>query len=207
VLDAVIDQTDQRRAERKAEAERAKATAYTCSRCGVGVSWRAGKGWWFQDQHGPVCSPCDLDRRSFQRPDGAILGDAEHRARVIAELIGPEQARFQWPPFLVARAPELLRWWCEVPGTPPGERFAYVDREALAASLKAKPPPPPELVRWRKCPRCKARDCWQAIERPVSGQAYLTGEGVTRGYIEVRRICHGQGGRCRYEPKPEQRYT
>jgi hypothetical protein len=198
--------------EDKAAAEHAKATAHTCAICGVGVSWRAGKAWWFHDQHGPVCSACDLDRRSFQRPNGTILADSEHRARIVAELIGPELARFQWPPFLVARAPELLRWWHELPpaeqaAAPAGERFGWVDREALVASLKAKPPPPPELVRWRKCPKCKARDRWQVIERPVSGQAYLTGDGITRPYVEVRRVCHGDGGRCRYEPEPQQRYS
>lgn len=50
--------------------------------------------------------------------------------------------------------------------------------------------------------KCKARDRWQVIERPVSGQAYLTGNKVSPGYIEVRRVCHGDGGRCRYEPSP-----
>lgn len=51
--------------------------------------------------------------------------------------------------------------------------------------------------------KCKARDRWQVIERPVSGQAYLTGNKVSPGYIEVRRVCHGDGGRCRYEPEPD----
>jgi hypothetical protein len=41
----------------------------------------------------------------------------------------------------------------------------------------------------------------------VSGQAYLTGDKITPGYIEVRRVCYGQDGRCRYEPEPERRYT
>jgi hypothetical protein len=211
VLRELRRQLDQSKRDDDAAAEWAKATAEVCSRCGCRESWlRPGKGGWHRDQHGAVCHPCDLDRRSFRRPDGAIMGDDEHRARVIAELIGPERARWQWPPLLVARARELLPWWCEVPGARPGtgaERFAYVDREALAASLRAKPPPPPELVKGPKCPKCKTRDRWEVIERPVSGQAYLVGDKVTPGYIEVRRVCHGDGGRCRYEPEPERRYN
>lgn len=107
-LDLLDRELTRRRREREAEGERAKATAYTCSRCGAGESWRAGRGVWFHDEKGAICQACDLDRRSFQRPDGAIIGDSEHRARMIAELVGPELARYQWPPLLVARARELL---------------------------------------------------------------------------------------------------
>jgi hypothetical protein len=202
VLDELGDQLDQRRAQRRAEAERAKATAEgPCSRCGAVQSWlRPGVGGWHRDARGPICQPCNLDMRSFQRPDGAIMGDGEHRARVIAELIGPERARWQWPPLLVARARELLPWWCEVPGAPAGQRFGYVDREALAASLGAPPPPPPVLHnRGRKvrCPGCGAKgECWTVEQVGVSTPT--TSDGALsvsqRAHFRLTWTCH----RCRH---------
>jgi hypothetical protein len=204
VLDALGDQLDQRRAQRRAEAERAKATAYTCSRCGARESWvKPGGGGWQHDQYGATCHPCDLDRRAWQRPDGAVMGDSEHRARVIAELIGPEAARWQWPPLLEARAPKLLPWWCEVPGARAGdgpERFGYVDREALAASLVAPPPPPPVLHnRGRKvrCPGCGCRgECWTVEQVGVSAAIASDGELSTaqRAHFRLTWTCR----RCRH---------
>jgi hypothetical protein len=44
-------------------------------------------------------------------------------------------------------------------------------------------------------------------ERPVSGEAYLIGDKIGPGYIEVSRVCWGRDGACRYEPEPERRYT
>jgi hypothetical protein len=201
VLDALAGQLDQRRAERAADAEWAKATAETCSRCGARESWldpRRGRGGWHRDAKGAICQPCNLDMRDFQRPDGAILPDAEYRARVIAELIGPERARWQWAPLLVERAPKLLPWFCEVPGARPGdgpERFAYVDVEDLAASLKAKPPPPaPRLSRGRRhrCAGCGCRgECWWAEQVAVSAPTTSTGElsRAVRAHFRIRWTC------------------
>jgi hypothetical protein len=185
-LDLLDRELARRRRERDAEGERAKARAYVCSRCGASESWRAGKGAWWHDAKGAICSTCDLDRRTFQRPDGPIVSDAEHRARIIAELIGPERARWQWPPLLVARAPELLPWWCELPpGAPAGERFGYVDREALDASLRAPPPPPPTLHnrgRRHRCAGCGCKgDCWAAEQVGVS--APITSDGQRSSVI------------------------
>jgi hypothetical protein len=208
-LDLLDRELTRRRRERDAEGERVKARAYTCSRCGAGESWRAGRGLWFHDDRGPVCSACDLDRRSFQRPDGAISSDAEHRARIIAELIGPELARYQWPPLLVARAPELLPWWHETPGARAGERFAYVDREALAASLHAPPPPPPKLHsrgRRYRCPGCGARgEVWSGEQVGVSAPTASDGgrSSSLRAHFRITWTCRT----CRHqdvEQRPEQ---
>jgi hypothetical protein len=206
VLDALGDQLDQRRAERKAEAERAKATADTCSRCGARESWldeRRGIGGWFRDAKGAVCARCNAERRSFGRPDGAILPDSEHRAKVITELIGPEEARWQYPPFLVERSRDLFAWWCEVPAAAPGkgpERFAYVDRAALVDSLHAKPPPAPLLSRGRRhrCPGCGARgEVWTCEQVGVPTPVTSTGELSTaqRAHFRITWRC----ARCRHE--------
>ena len=189
---------EQKRQE-DAAAEHAKAVAYTCSRCGCRESWLApGKGGWYHDAKGPICQLCNLDMREFQRPNGAILPDAEYRARVIAELIGPERARWQWAPLLVERAPKLLPWFCEVPGARPGrgpERFAYVDVEDLAASLKAKPPPPAPLRsrgRRHRCAGCGCRgDCWWAEQVAVSAPTTSSGElsRAVRAHFRIRWTC------------------
>jgi hypothetical protein len=213
VLDALGDQLDRRRAERQAEAEHRKATLEgPCSRCGCPESWlKPGRGGWHRDARGPICQPCNLAMRAFGLPNGVVMSDSEFRAKVILDLLGPEQRRWQYEPLLVAKAADIFAWFCEVPGAEPGrgpQRFGYVDVAALLAHplLHAPPPPPPVLVKGPRCPRCRRRDAWAVTERPVSGQAYLTGDGVTPGYIEVRRVCHGDGGRCRYEPEPERRY-
>jgi hypothetical protein len=205
VLDALGDQLEHRRAERRAEVERVKATAEgPCSRCGARESWlRPGVGGWHRDAKGAICQPCNLDMRSFGRPDGAILPDDDHRAQVIAELIGPEEARWQWAPFLVARARELLAWWCETPGARPGdgpERFGYVDRQALVASLHAPPPPPATRLsrgRRHRCAGCGCRgDCWTGEQVGVTAPTTSDGQpsAALRAHFRVRWVC----SRCRH---------
>jgi hypothetical protein len=200
-LDALELAQQRRRADRQAEAEHAKATAEgPCSRCGCPESWlKPGRGGWHRDARGPVCQPCNLDMRSFQREQGAIIGDDEHRARVIIALVGEAEARWQYPPILVARSRDLLAWYCETPGARPGEggeRFGYVDVPTLVASLHAPPPPPPTLLsRGRKvrCPNCGAKGqvwtCEQvAVSAPVDSRGELSR--VQRAHFRVTWTCH-----------------
>jgi hypothetical protein len=207
VLDAVIDQTDQRRADRAAEGERAKATAEgPCSRCGAGESWlKPGRGGWHRDAKGPICQPCHLDMRAFGRPDGAIMSDSEHRAKVIADLIGPDEARQQYPPLLLAKAADILAWWCEVPGARRGqgpERFGYVDLPALLAHpLLHAPPPPPPVLRSRgrrsRCPSCGCKgECWtvEQVGVPAAVASDGTLSQVARAHFRLTWTCHS----CRH---------
>jgi hypothetical protein len=208
-LDLLDHELERRRAARKAEAKREAAAGGPCAYCGAVESWkRPGEGHWLHGPEGPVCHACDLDRRRWQRPDGSLLADPEHRAYVIAELLGPERARRIWPPFLLADAPTRLRWWHETPGAPPGqgpERFGYVDRAALAAGFIAPPPEAQPLHRGPgKCPACGCKGaCWRRSERPVAGVPREHGEGYAVGrrpYVEVTWTCWGKhhDGACRH---------
>jgi hypothetical protein len=172
-------------------------------------------GGWHQTSGGPRCDLCHEAR-------GAVLGgadDREARTKAIREVLGDtpappraghgdRPARDFWhDPWLVERAG--FRWFSETVGArpdPSAGRFSYTSAAAIIANLYPDPEPP-KLERGPKCPRCKARDRWQVTERPVSGEAYTIGDKITRPYIEIRRVCWGRDGACRYEPEPERRYT
>jgi hypothetical protein len=218
-LDLLDRELARRRREREAEQNRAQARDDRgCVDCGATVSWgRVGVvGKWYQTPGGPRCVPCHEAR------GGDVLGgadDREARAKAIRTILGsapaPERAGhgdrpaadFWHDPWLVERSG--FRWFSEVAGARPapgGERFAYASAAAILASLYPEPEPP-KLERGPRCPKCRAKDRWRVTERPVSGEAYLTGDKITRPYIEVRRVCWGREGACRYEPEPERRYT
>jgi hypothetical protein len=215
VLDQLDGQLARRRADREAQRKRDQARGGPCSRCGTVESWeRPGVGGWAGgDAHGPVCHACDRERGG---PSG---DDRQHRARAARLVLGQTPA----PPWAghgdtpAARwwhddyLADAMVWWFEVPGARPGrgaERFAYLTGPELVARLYAgREPQPPTLEKGPKCPRCKARDRWLVTERSVSGQAYAIGDKISAGYIEIRRVCWGQEGACRYEPEPERRYN
>jgi hypothetical protein len=213
-LDLLDRELARRRAERKAAADQAKANGGPCRHCGAVESWeRPGVGGWLQAEGQPVCHACARERGGPAGDDRAyrikaarlVLGDtpapgwAGH---------GPEPAARYWHDDYLADA---MRWWHETPDARPGrgaERYGYLTGPELVARLYAgREPKPPKLEKGPKCPRCKARDRWRVTERPVSGQPYTTGDKISAGYIEVRRVCWGQDGGCRYEPEPERRYN
>ena len=216
-LDALDDQQAARRSRREAEKERAKAPGGPCVDCGCTLSWlRVGMvGLWHQTPSGPRCVPCHEARQ------GAAPGsdDREARDKAAREVLGnapapprvakgdPRPAKDFWHPGNLAR---FMRWFSEVPGarpSPVAERSAYITAGELLAAMYPEPPPL-KLERGPRCPRCRAKDRWLVTERSVYGQAYLSGGGdkVTPGYIEIRRVCWGREGACRYEPEPERRY-
>jgi len=216
--DAQLDLLDRalarRRAERDAQARRAAAKGGPCRYCGTVESWeRPGVGGWLQAAGQSVCWSCAHER------GGPAGDDRTHRIRAARLVLGQTAAppwaghgttpaaRWWHDDYLAA----AMRWWHEAPGARPGrgaERFAYLNGPELVARLYAgREPKPPKLEKGPKCPRCKARDRWLVTERPVSGEAYALGDKISRGYIEVRRVCYGRDGTCRYEPEPERRYT
>jgi hypothetical protein len=203
-------------AEDVAAATRAPAHGGPCALCGATLSWKVPDvvGEWLQLNGQPVCWACARER-------GGLAGDDRaHRIRACDEILGdiappswagpgPPTVRERWhgEPYKAA----VMRWWSETAGARPGreaERYGYTSAAELRDRLYAgREPQPPKLEKGPKCPRCKARDRWQVTERPVSGQAYTIGDKISRGYIEVRRVCWGRNGACRYEPEPERRYT
>ena len=87
-LDLLDRELARRRAERAADADRAKAAGGPCSRCGAVESWQAPGvgGWAGGDQHGAVCHPCDRERGG---PPG---DDREHRIRAARQVLGQTPA-------------------------------------------------------------------------------------------------------------------
>lgn len=140
-LDAAVNRAlaerDRRQAEAAAQAERDRAEALAhggpCRYCGVTMSWEHDPehdraiGRWYAD----VCAWCEDDRA------WGIAGrtDSELRDLVLRRLLPYDLTREYGLGFLAEAAG--FRWWREVPGAPSSatERFAYVDREALAARL------------------------------------------------------------------------
>jgi hypothetical protein len=83
-LDLLDHELARRRAERKAEADRAKAAGGPCSRCGATESWkRLGVG---GDQDGAICHPCD------QLRGGPADDDREARIRAARLVLGQTAA-------------------------------------------------------------------------------------------------------------------
>jgi hypothetical protein len=216
-LDAFEEARARRLAAKEAERKRKAASGGPCIDCGCGLSWlRPGVGGWHQTAAGSRCHVCHEAR------GGDVVGgadDREARAKAIRLILGTAAAParaghgdrpavdFWHDPWLVERSG--FRWFSETPGARPApgcERYAYTSAAAILANLYPEPAPP-RLERGPRCPRCRARDRWRVTERPVSGQAYTTGDKISRGYIEVRRVCWGREGACRYEPEPERRYT
>jgi hypothetical protein len=203
-------------AEDATAAKQAPAHGGPCRYCGATLSWEVPDvvGGWLQTEGQPVCWACARER------GGPAGDDRAHRVKacdqVLGDILVPDWApdpgrlcRRAWHEQYKAQA---MVWWFEVAGARPGrgaERYGYISAAELRDDrlYKGRKPQPPKLEKGPRCPRCRAKDRWLVTERPVSGEAYTVGDKISRPYVEVRRVCYGRNGACRYEPEPERRYT
>jgi hypothetical protein len=207
-LDVLDAELGRRRAERAAEANRAKAPGGPCSRCGAVESWEGpGRGGWAGgDQHGAICHPCDRDR------GGPAGDDREHRIRAARLVLGSTPApawaghgdtpaaRWWHDGYLA----DAMVWWYELPGAPPGrgpERFGYLTGPDLVARLYAGREPRPAQLHSRgkrhRCPGCQARGQIWTVEQ-VGVSAPVASDGTVRpnrAYFRLTWRC----SRCRHE--------
>jgi hypothetical protein len=156
----------------KAERERqeAVATGGPCRYCGITRSWEHDPetdrpiGRWHDD--GRICAWCEADRV------WGITGrtDHEHRIAALRSLLPPEVTKWWADHALPERTG--FRWWVETPGAATSEtdRFAYVDREALAARLADKPI---QYETREPCRRCGCPHMWRHGTAVAPGNAIV----------------------------------
>jgi hypothetical protein len=168
-VDRVLADRERRQAEAAAQAERERAEALAiggpCKYCGITTSWEHDR---VADRPEPrwyagVCAGCNGDAQWTDA--GVARTDGERRDAVLRRLLPPEVTRWHALGYLAERSG--FRWWHEVPGaaTSATERFAYVDRHALAARLA---PSPPQYEAGDPCPRCGVQSLWRTVSGPAS---------------------------------------
>lgn len=171
-IEMVLAERERREVVAAARAElkrrEAQARGGPCQFCGLTMSWEPGDdgepvGRWYDD--GKTCTWCDSDRIDFPGPTGK-LSDLEHRVRVLTKYVVPGTG---WRGQYLLDRCRGFRWWRDTPGAATvqdsGDRFAYVDRAALAAVLE---PPPVRYETREPCRRCGVPDRW-VLTRGYSG--------------------------------------
>lgn len=165
MFDAAVERAvvarERRQAEEAARVERDRAEREAvggpCRYCGVTRSWEhdgerdQAMGRWYP---GPVCAWCEAER----------IGptESDNRWRVLRKLLTRQQLGLSVGEYAVNRSG--FRWWHEKPGAMTSEtsRFAYVDRDELAARLATKPI---EYATREPCERCGCPSLWWLAPR------------------------------------------
>lgn len=170
-------------ARREREEREAAARGGPCQFCGLVLSWQKGDngervGRWYDN--GKTCAWCELDRANFAGLGGG-RSDPEHRIEVLKKHLVPGT---EWRGQHLLDRCRGFRWWRDTPGAvgveTPGERFAHVDRAALAATLE---PPEQKPVTRDPCGRCGCSHLW-LLTHGVQGhgpQQVLTEEWACAG--------------------------
>lgn len=180
-VERVVGEREHRQAEAAARAEQQRAVALAvggpCQRCGVTRSWEHDPeadrdvGRWY----GSTCAWCESDRA------WGVAGrtDVEHRELVVRRLLPAETTSGYGFGYLAQTSG--FRWWHETPGAPtsPTVRFAYLDRDELAARLADRPP---AFTNREPCRRCGCPGLW----------THGTSHDPHRGTVEVW-TCAGCG--------------